>query len=93
MTNSVEAVLVLLASAAIGAIFSSTAPDMGLTGIVERYGQVKPKLLFVDSEVIYGGKEIDLRPKLRSVSKHLSQHCELERVIVVSGRMWDDPNV
>lgn len=89
MTNSPEVLLVLLASAAVGAIFSSTAPDMGQKGITERYLQIKPKLVFVDSEVLYGGRNQDLRGKVSSVVRSLqSAGGDLKKVVVTKGRLW-----
>ncbi|GJE90605.1 acetoacetate-CoA ligase [Phanerochaete sordida] len=60
ITNSVEALVVALATISIGAVFSSMAPDMGPQAILDRYGQVKPKLMFFDTEVVYAGKTSDL---------------------------------
>ncbi|KAL6253183.1 hypothetical protein RBB50_000905 [Rhinocladiella similis] len=94
MTNSPEVLLVLLASAAVGAIFSSTAPDMGQKGITERYLQIKPKILFVDSEVLYGGRSQDLRGKVGSVVRSLqSASSDLEKVVVTKGRLWQGKNL
>ncbi len=93
MTNSPEALLVLLASAAVGAIFSSTAPDMGQKGITERYLQIRPKVLFVDTEVLYGGGEKDLRQKVSSVVRSLQASVsELEKVVVTRGHLWSGTN-
>jgi acetoacetyl-CoA synthetase len=93
-TNSTESVLLLLAAGAIGAIFSSTAPDMGTQGIVERYSQIEPKLLFVDSQVTYNGKTLDLRPKLKSaVNEIRKKTATLQKIVVVSGFTWDDQTV
>ena len=67
---------------------------MGAKGILERYLQIKPKLLFVDSEVLYAGKTLDLRNKLKTVVTELvKQVAELQRVVVTSGSTWDDPSV
>jgi acetoacetyl-CoA synthetase len=94
MTNSTECLLVLLAAGAIGAIFSSTAPDMGETGIIDRYLQIQPSLLFVDSEVFYGGTVRDYRPKMKSVAERLQVAMPvLQKVIVASGRSWSGRNV
>lgn len=93
-TNCVETLLILLAAGAIGAIFSSTAPDMGEKGIIERYLQVRPKILFVESEVLYGGVRRDFRDKMRSVTETLQRGVsELEQVVVVRGRAWGGEKV
>lgn len=88
LTNSIECLLVLLAAGAIGAIFSSTAPDMGVEGIVERYSQVDPKILFVDTEVLYAGKKIDLRKKMAGASSKLRDTTQLKMTVVVQGRKF-----
>ncbi|KAF8588734.1 acetoacetate-CoA ligase [Ramaria rubella] len=83
ITNSIHALVVALAAATIGAMFSSTAPDMGTSGILDRYRQVTPRLLFVDTEVLYAGKEIDLMHKIRELDKDLSSGYGLEKVILL----------
>lgn len=90
-TNSLETLLILLAAGTIGAIFSSTSPDMGTKGIVERYTQVQPKILFVDSEILYGGKKRDLRGKMQSSVEKLRKGVkQLANVVVINGPLWDD---
>ncbi|KAF5702007.1 acetoacetate ligase [Fusarium globosum] len=89
LTNSLEAVVLLLAAGAIGAIFSSTAPDMGAEGIVNRYSQVRPKVLFVDTEVVYAGRRRVLKNRMMAAASKLKQQVpELSQVVVVSGPAW-----
>ncbi|KAM5347513.1 hypothetical protein ACJ41O_010518 [Fusarium nematophilum] len=91
ITNSVEAVVLLLAAGSIGAIFSSTAPDMGAEGIVSRYSQIRPKMLFVDTEVLYAGRRRILRKKIvAAVTKLRERVPELAKVVVVTGAPWPD---
>jgi acetoacetyl-CoA synthetase len=85
LTNSIEAVVVMLACASIGAIFSSTSPEMGAHGLIDRYSQSEPKILFLESTVIYGGAKRDLRAKLELRDKVLL----LQRVAVL-GSKWND---
>ena len=85
MTNSLECLLILLAAGAIGAIFSSTSPDMGSAGIVERYSQVKAKILFVETQVVYGGKVLDLRERMREAASKLYELTDLQRTVIVNG--------
>ncbi|KAF5541290.1 acetoacetate ligase [Fusarium mexicanum] len=73
LTNSLEAAVLLLAAGAIGAIFSSTAPDMGAEGIINRYAQVRPKVLFMDTEVVYTGKRRVMMEKMRTAATKLKQ--------------------
>lgn len=83
VTNSIHAVVIALAVAAVGAMFSSTAPDMGASGILDRYRQVTPKILFVDTEVLYAGKEINLVPKIKEIAAELSSGYGLEKVVLI----------
>jgi acetoacetyl-CoA synthetase len=85
LTNSIECLVILLAAGAIGAIFSSTAPDMGAQGIVERYSQLKPTLLFIETNVLYAGKHHNLEQKMSEAVKKLqSDVSELEETIIIS---------
>jgi acetoacetyl-CoA synthetase len=89
VTNSVESVVLLLATGWLGAIFSSTSPDMGVNGIVERFVQIQPKLLFVESIVTYATKKVDLRSKLALAVGQLNKRSIGERkVIDVSNQDW-----
>ncbi|KAK7043175.1 hypothetical protein VNI00_008529 [Paramarasmius palmivorus] len=72
ITNSFTAVTLALATASIGAIFSSTATDMGTQGILDRYRQIQPKLVFAETEVLYAGKTINLMAKVVEVVKDLN---------------------
>ncbi|KAK5663132.1 hypothetical protein OQA88_6549 [Cercophora sp. LCS_1] len=69
--NSVETLLVWLATSWVGAIFSSSSTDMGVQGILQRAVQVNPKLLFMDDAALYNGKTVDLRPKMAEVEAGL----------------------
>ncbi|TFK75299.1 acetoacetate-CoA ligase [Pluteus cervinus] len=74
VTNSVNAISIALATASIGGIYTSTAPDMGVKGILDRYRQIRPKFIFVETEVLYAGKTINLRSKARDVVSDLCMH-------------------
>ncbi|KAH9910460.1 uncharacterized protein B0H18DRAFT_895537 [Fomitopsis serialis] len=82
VTNSIDAVVIALASASLGAIFSSTAPDMGTHGILDRYRQIQPKIIFSESEVVYAGKAFDMVPKVSEVANALATHG-LQSVILL----------
>ncbi|KAL6228797.1 hypothetical protein BDW75DRAFT_250600 [Aspergillus navahoensis] len=71
LPNSVDTLVVFLACAAIGTIFSSTAPDMGIDGIAERYRQLRPKIFVCQTQGVYGGKKYDLRVKMADVHRIL----------------------
>lgn len=66
-TNSIAAIVIMLSTASIGGIFTSTAPDMGSKGILDRYRQIKPKFLFAETEVFYAGRTVHLWSKISNV--------------------------
>lgn len=73
--NSVETLLVWLATAWVGGVFSSSSTDMGVDGILQRTVQVRPKLLFFDDAALYNGKVTDLRDKMAAVARGLRDAC------------------
>ncbi|RXW22984.1 hypothetical protein EST38_g2854 [Candolleomyces aberdarensis] len=87
VTNSINAVVISLAVASAGGVFSSTAPDMGTQGILDRYSQIQPKLVFSETEVFYGGRAIDLLPKAREVIRDLKKSGSLQQAILLPSRV------
>ncbi|KAJ9490315.1 hypothetical protein VN97_g2975 [Penicillium thymicola] len=81
--NSIDTLLVFLASTALGAIFSSSSTDMGTKGILDRLLQIKPRWLFMDDLAVYSGKTIDLRPKIGEIVQGMESDTEFEGVIVL----------
>jgi acetoacetyl-CoA synthetase len=71
ITNGSEAIVGMLATAAIGAIWSSCSPDFGIKGIVDRFGQIEPKVMLVCGAYRYKGKVMDMTEKLVQLRKHL----------------------
>jgi acetoacetyl-CoA synthetase len=63
LPNMPEATAAMLATASLGAIWSSCSPDFGVQGVLDRFGQIEPKVLFCADRYFYGGKEFDLRAK------------------------------
>ncbi|GAA6107323.1 acetoacetyl-CoA synthetase isoform X1, partial [Tachysurus ichikawai] len=80
LPNSVHAVEAMLAAASIGAIWSSTSPDFGVNGVLDRFSQIQPKLIFSVAAVVYNGKQHDHMDKLQTVVKGLP---DLEKVVVI----------
>ncbi|KAJ7879114.1 acetoacetyl-CoA synthetase [Mycena leptocephala] len=74
VNNTVSAVVICLATASIGGIYSSTMTDMGTQGILDRYRQIRPTFLFAETEVTYTGKVINLVPKITDVFRDLRKH-------------------
>ena len=69
--NSIETVEVFLATTSIGAIWSSCSPDFGVKGVIERFAQIKPKVLFVTDRYYYNGKEINILERVPEILKKI----------------------
>jgi|688.fasta_scaffold02553_22 acetoacetyl-CoA synthetase len=80
LPNLPAAVVAMLATASIGAIFSSASPDFGVQGVVDRFGQIEPKVLFACDGYFYNGKTIDCLGKVADITARMPS---LERVVVV----------
>ncbi|MCX7149725.1 MAG: acetoacetate--CoA ligase [Rhodocyclales bacterium] len=80
LPNLPAALVAMLATASIGAIFSSASPDFGVQGVVDRFGQIEPKLLFACDGYWYNGKTIDCLGKVAEIAARMPS---LQRVVVV----------
>ena len=80
LPNMPEAVIAMLATASIGAAWSSASPDFGVQGVVDRFGQIAPKVLFSADGYFYGGKRHDSIGRLAPVA---AQIPSIERIVVV----------
>jgi len=78
VTNIPETIIAMLAVTSIGAIWTSCSPDFGIQGVIDRFGQVKPKILFAIEEYQYNGKLINCKEKIEQISKLIP---EIEQVI------------
>ncbi|GMQ76550.1 MAG: acetoacetate--CoA ligase [Gammaproteobacteria bacterium] len=81
LPNMPEAIIAMLAATSLGAVWSSCSPDFGARGVVDRFGQIAPKVLFTADGYFYNGKKHD---SLARVAEILPQLPDLERVIVVA---------
>ncbi len=80
LPNIPEAVIAMLATTSIGAIWTSCSPDFGVTGLLDRFGQVQPKVLFSADGYYYNGTTHDCMDQLHTVIDRLEG---LQRVVVV----------
>ncbi|MBK5103412.1 MAG: acetoacetate--CoA ligase [Burkholderiales bacterium] len=80
LPNLPETMMAMLASASIGAIWSSCSPDFGVQGVLDRFGQIEPKVLFVADGYWYNGKAIDALARVAEIAHRLPT---LKRVVVV----------
>jgi acetoacetyl-CoA synthetase len=80
LPNTPEAVVAMLATTGIGAIWSGCAPDFGARGVLDRFSQLAPKLLFCVDGYQYGGQRFDRRAEMRAIAAELPT---LEHVVLV----------
>ena len=71
LPNSLEVIEVMLATASLGAVFSSCSPDFGAQGVCDRFSQISPKVLVATDSYIYGGKSFDCLDRLKVVRRGL----------------------
>ena len=69
--NQIETVECFLGASAIGSIWSSCSPDFGVPGVIERFSQIKPKLLVITDKYYYNGKEINIIERLPKILKKI----------------------
>ena len=80
LPNMPEAIIAMLAAASLGAIWSSCSPDFGVQGVLDRFGQIQPKVLFAADGYYYNGKTHDALGRLAEIAGSLPS---LSRVVVV----------
>lgn len=78
--NCAEAVIAMLATASLGAIWSSCSPDFGVQGVVDRFGQIEPKLFITIDGYYYNGKQLDITEKVLAIRAQLPT---VEQTIIV----------
>jgi acetoacetyl-CoA synthetase len=71
MPNCPETIIAMLAASSIGAIWSSCSPDFGVNGVVDRFGQIEPKVLFATNAYSYNGKRIDSLPVVAGIAARI----------------------
>jgi len=93
MPNMIETIVAMLAAASIGAIWSSCSPDFGFQGVLDRFGQIKPKVLFAADGYFYNGKTFD---SLSKISEILEVLPTIKKVVIVpdvsaggGGMVWE----
>ncbi|WP_372748676.1 acetoacetate--CoA ligase [Litorivivens sp.] len=80
LPNLPETVAAMLATTSLGAVWSSCSPDFGLSGLVDRFGQIEPKVLFTADGYCYNGKPFD---SLNTVSALCDQVDSIAKVVVI----------
>jgi len=78
--NLPEAIITMLAAASMGAIWSSSSPDFGIKGVLDRFSQIKPKIILAADGYFYNGKRFDSLEKLSGILAHLPS---VEQVVII----------
>ncbi len=89
MPNMPEAIIAMLATTSIGAIWSSCSPDFGKKGVLDRFGQIKPDVLFAADGYFYNGKSFG---SLNRISEILNELPSIKKVVVIPYKD-QDPNI
>ncbi len=79
MPNCIETVVAMLVATSLGAIWSSCSPDFGFKGVMDRFGQIQPKVLFTADGYTYNGKDLDSLDRVSQVAREIEA---IERVVV-----------
>jgi acetoacetyl-CoA synthetase len=98
--NMPQAIIAMLAAVSLGATWSSCSPDFGIKGVLDRFGQIKPRVLFTANGYQFKGRPIDSLGRIADILKELPS---IERVVVIpytdqqpdiaavpNAVMWDD---
>ncbi len=88
MPNMIETVVAMLAATSIGAIWSSCSPDFGIKGVLDRFGQIEPRILFTADGYFYHGKEFD---SLKRISEIIKELPSIEKIVVVPYKEAEPP--
>ena len=81
MPNTIETVEAFISTAAIGAIWSSCSPDFGVKGVIERFSQIHPKILFITDQYFYNGKQINIIDRLPEILKAIPS---IKNVVIIN---------
>ncbi|MCF6287842.1 MAG: acetoacetate--CoA ligase [Proteobacteria bacterium] len=81
LPNFIETIIAMLATTSLGAIWTSTSPDFGFTGVVDRFGQVAAKIMFVADGYYYNGKTHDCLEKAKIIADKIDS---IQQVVVVN---------
>ncbi|OGP58375.1 MAG: acetoacetate--CoA ligase [Deltaproteobacteria bacterium RBG_13_49_15] len=80
MPNMPQSIIAMLAAVSMGAVWSSCSPDFGIKGVLDRFGQIKPKVLFTANGYMFKGKHLDSLERIAYILKELPS---IEKVVVV----------
>lgn len=83
VSNHLEALVAMLAAASIGALWTGISPDNGVSAVLDRLGQIAPKVLFADNGTVYNGKEWSSTSKTTEIVSELTKTGDSLKTVVV----------
>ena len=81
LPNIPETVITYIGTAALGAIWSSCSPDFGTAGVIDRFSQISPKILFIGDKYFYNGKKINIIERLPEI---LNKVPSIKKVVIIA---------
>ena len=100
MPNMAETVIAMLATTSLGAVWSSCSPDFGVHGVVDRFGQIEPRMLIAADGYRYNGKQLDCLERLQGIVGEIPsiesvvvvpyQHAQPDLSGIPNAQLWDD---
>ena len=79
MPNVIDTVVAMLATTSLGAVWSSCSPDFGINGVLDRFGQIEPRILFTTDGYFYNGKTLNSLERVAGIAAHLPS---IEAIVV-----------
>ncbi len=92
LPNMPETIIVMLASSSIGAIFSSASPDFGVEGVLDRFGQIEPKILITTDGYNFNGEEINITEKVEKVFNSLQSVKDIVLIPLINSSKFFSSN-
>jgi acetoacetyl-CoA synthetase len=89
MPNTIETIIAMLATASLGAIWSSCSPDFGFQGVMDRFKQIEPDILFTVDGYQYNGKDIDIRQNVLAISHDITSI----RKVIITPFLSKEPDI
>ncbi len=89
MPNMPVTIVAMLAATSVGATWSSCSPDFGISGVLDRFGQIRPKVLFTADGYTFNGKQFD---SLERISQVLKEIPSVEKVVVIP-HIQENPDI
>ena len=87
ISNIPEAIIAMLAATSIGAVWSSCSPDFGIQGVLDRFGQIQPKILITANGYSYNGKKFNLVHRVEQIAEKIPS---LDKIVIIQKIVGDN---